>query len=33
MLYDPRLRPGMSADDARETVQTIARELTDSGPV
>ena len=33
MLYDPRLRPGMSADEARPTVQTIAAELTDSGPV
>ena len=33
MLYDPRLHPGMIADDAREIVQTIARELTESGPV
>lgn len=33
MLYDPRLRPGMKADEARETVQTIAKELTESGPV
>lgn len=33
MLYDPRLRPGMSADEARPTVQTIAAELTDAGPV
>ncbi|MGJ8546904.1 MAG: DUF2927 domain-containing protein [Sulfitobacter sp.] len=30
MLYDPRLRPGMSAAQARETVLTIARELTGS---
>jgi hypothetical protein len=33
MLYDPRLRPGMSADEARPTVQTIAKELTSVGPV
>jgi hypothetical protein len=33
MLYDPRLQPGMSADQARATVQTIAAELTDAGPV
>lgn len=33
MLYDPRLRPGMSADEARPTVQTIAAELTSAGPV
>ncbi|MEH6646044.1 DUF2927 domain-containing protein [Sulfitobacter sp.] len=33
MLYDPRLRPGMSADEARPTVQTIATELTSVGPV
>lgn len=33
MLYDPRLRPGMTADQARPTVQTIAAELVDGGPV
>lgn len=33
MLYDPRLRPGITADEARPTVQTIAAELVDSGPV
>jgi hypothetical protein len=32
MLYDPRLRPGMVAGEARETVREIARELT-GGPV
>ncbi|APE42837.1 hypothetical protein BOO69_04915 [Sulfitobacter alexandrii] len=32
MLYDPRLKPGMVAGDARETVQEIAAELT-GGPV
>lgn len=34
MLYDPRLEPGMSADQARGIVRQIARELVDgSGPV
>lgn len=33
MLYDPRLRVGMTADEARPTVQKIAAELTGSGPV
>jgi len=33
MLYDPRLAPGMSADEARGTVQKIADELTNAGPV
>lgn len=33
MLYDPRLRTGMTADEARRTVQQIATELTDAGPV
>ncbi len=33
MLYDPRLRTSMTADQARPTVQKIARELTESGPV
>lgn len=33
MLYDPRLRPGMNADQARPTIQKIAAELTQSGPV
>ncbi|WP_233544898.1 DUF2927 domain-containing protein [Pseudooceanicola sediminis] len=28
MLYDPRLKPGMTADEARPTVQALARELT-----
>ena len=32
MLYDKRLRPGMSADQARPTVQTIAAELAGGGP-
>lgn len=32
MLYDPRLRPGMSADQARPIAGVIARELTE-GPV
>lgn len=27
MLYDPRLKPGMSADEARPIVQTMAREM------
>lgn len=31
MLYDPRLRTGMKADDARPTVQRIAAELADGG--
>lgn len=31
MLYDPRLRPGMNADDAAPTALAIARQLT-SGP-
>lgn len=33
MLYDPRLRTGMNADQARPIVQTIASELTGGGPV
>lgn len=33
MLYDPRLRPGMNADEARATVRTIAAELVNAGPV
>ncbi len=33
MLYDPRLTPGMSAEEARPTVQTIAAELVGGGPV
>lgn len=34
MLYDPRLRPGQTADEARTTVQKIATELVgDAGPV
>jgi len=33
MLYDPRLSPGMNADQARPTVKKIARELTRVGPV
>ncbi|WP_084273651.1 DUF2927 domain-containing protein [Sulfitobacter guttiformis] len=33
MLYDPRLRTGMTADQARPTVQKIAIELTGGGPV
>ncbi|MGB5865384.1 MAG: DUF2927 domain-containing protein [Sulfitobacter sp.] len=33
MLYDPRLRPGMTADQARSTVRQIATELAQSGPV
>ena len=34
MLYDPRLKPGQTADEARTTVQQIANELVgDSGPV
>jgi len=33
MLYDPRLSPGMSAGQARATVQSIAAELTGAGPV
>lgn len=33
MLYDPRLRPGMKADQARETVRKIAAELAGGGPV
>jgi hypothetical protein len=33
MLYDPRLRPGMVADQARSIVGQIASELTTSGPV
>ncbi|WP_299412339.1 DUF2927 domain-containing protein [uncultured Sulfitobacter sp.] len=33
MLYDPRLRTGMSADQARPTVRQIASELTTGGPV
>jgi hypothetical protein len=33
MLYDPRLSPGMTADEARDTIQTIAAELTGGGPV
>ncbi|UWR21561.1 DUF2927 domain-containing protein [Sulfitobacter sp. S190] len=33
MLYDDRLRPGLSADEARPTVRAIASELLDTGPV
>ncbi len=33
MLYDPRLKVGMSADQARPTVQKIAAELAGGGPV
>tara|TARA_R110000850_G_scaffold3068_12_gene14461 strand:+ start:2343 stop:3260 length:918 start_codon:yes stop_codon:yes gene_type:complete len=33
MLYDPRLRTGMTADEARTTVKQIATELTNTGPV
>lgn len=33
MLYDPRLQVGMTADQARPTVQTIAAELASGGPV
>lgn len=33
MLYDPRLRAGMNADEARDTVRKIAVELVDGGPV
>lgn len=33
MLYDPRLRTGMHADQARPIVSQIASELTSSGPV
>jgi hypothetical protein len=33
MLYDPRLRAGMNADQARPIVRQIASELTTSGPV
>jgi hypothetical protein len=33
MLYDPRLRVGMTADQARPIVQNIAGELVDGGPV
>ncbi|WP_292293736.1 DUF2927 domain-containing protein [Marivita sp.] len=32
ILYDPRLTPGMSADEARPIVKRIAEELTGSGP-
>ncbi len=32
ILYNPRLRPGMSADEARPIVRTLAAELTGSGP-
>ncbi len=32
ILYDPRLTPGMSADEARPIIQTIAAELTGGGP-
>jgi hypothetical protein len=33
MLYDPRLSPGMTAEEARGTIQTIAAELVGGGPV
>ncbi|MCX7564775.1 DUF2927 domain-containing protein [Sulfitobacter sp. F26169L] len=33
MLYDPRLRAGMTAEQARPIVQKIAAELIDGGPV
>lgn len=32
MLYDPRLTPGMSADQARPIVRTLALEVTGGGP-
>jgi hypothetical protein len=32
ILYDPSLRPGMSADEARPIVRRLAEDLTDSGP-
>ena len=32
ILYDPRLTPGMPADEARPIVRTIAQELTGGGP-
>lgn len=31
MLYDPRLTPGMTADQARPIIRTLAQELTGSG--
>lgn len=33
MLYDPRLKPGMSATEAAPVTRIIARELTSSGPL
>lgn len=32
ILYDPRLRPGMSADEARPIVWSLAQELVEGGP-
>lgn len=32
ILYDPRLQPGMSADEARPIVRSIAEDLTGNGP-
>ncbi len=32
ILYDPRLSPGMTADEARPLVRSIAQELVDGGP-
>jgi hypothetical protein len=32
ILYDPRLTPGMTADEARPIVQSLAQELVDGGP-
>ena len=32
ILYDPRLTPGMSADEARPIVRVIAQELKGGGP-
>ncbi|WP_308915247.1 DUF2927 domain-containing protein [Jannaschia sp. LMIT008] len=33
MLYDPRLRPGMTAEEARPLIRRIAAELVGQGPV
>ena len=32
ILYDPRLTPGMTADEARPIVQSLAQELVEGGP-
>jgi hypothetical protein len=32
ILYDPRLQPGMSADEARPIVWSLAQELVEGGP-